>query len=253
MFGRANELVGFIEALYQNLPLCFAPAVRTDLEKRVVKTQMQMLAFCCRQMIVGTLALMRCYKGECLLSLRRAIESGVFAFHISQHPEKADIWLQAGQNDKDYKTYRKAFKNELCFCADPNHPDYILAVFELKAIYDACSKLMHSSVLGLSEHFINHEATRFRMIFPDTLLSDSEALCSVFISHLVVHLRILQLFAAIVTPNANPEILAIWYTDYANAVENIERQRQAWKIGGDVIADESPGATPAEEETEASL
>lgn len=89
------------------------------------------------------------------------------------------------------------------------HPDYDVALTELKATYDLCSQIAHGSILGLASHFDQPsvpllKGARTTMNFFD-IPSDQDFTSALF-QNFLTHLRMCEVFGRILRPYANDKI-----------------------------------------------
>jgi hypothetical protein len=202
--GESVELLSDFEKVYEALTPCLK-FPQSEPEKLAVVGAVHFLAFCRRQLTVGVLALLRSYRGDSLLHLRRAIESCAYAARICKHPELYVVWDKAYLDESARKKYRAAFKSEDVF-PKPNHADYEEELGILKDRYDLCSKLMHAGVLSVAG-YLQTTPERFRMIFFD--LPRDHSLFSTLLIVLDAHKMMLHLFGRILEPYTK-ERMASW-------------------------------------------
>jgi hypothetical protein len=103
---------------------------------------------CRRQLTLGTLTLLRGYRGDHQFHLRKAIESCAFAAKMEKHPHFARLWMAAGGDKNAFDKFRDKFV-KLFPGEDP-----LLA--ELGKHYDACAKATHPSMYGVAPYFAAH-------------------------------------------------------------------------------------------------
>ena len=113
----------------------------------------QMLA-CRYQLVMGSLAVLRCHLTDSFYSVRKAIEYCAFAGRVKKHPHLAMVWLNAATDEKTYKDYREKFSPGKLFPQD----DAILG--QLSKRYDQCSKMAHPSIFSLSRHITVHSTEK---------------------------------------------------------------------------------------------
>lgn len=99
-----------------------------------------------RQLTLGTLTLLRGYRGDSQLHLRRAIETCAFAAKMGRHPEFAKVWLEAGNDEAAFIKFRDKFRKNLFPIDDAE-------LVALGKQFEICSRAMHSSIYGLATHF----------------------------------------------------------------------------------------------------
>ncbi|CAN5564085.1 hypothetical protein BH10CYA1_BH10CYA1_59760 [soil metagenome] len=63
-----------------------------------------------RELITAFRALARGHSADCRLKTRLALEYALFGARAVEKPELAEIWLDAGNSDKDWERYRDKFK-----------------------------------------------------------------------------------------------------------------------------------------------
>lgn len=220
--GDGAELVHDFEKVYEALTPCLK-SPPSEPEKSAGAVAVYLLAFCRRQLTMSALTLLRSYRGDSLLHLRRAIESCAFAVRICKHPELAVVWGKAGSDENAYPAYRKAFRTSDVFPGS-KHPDHELALSTLKDEYDLCSRLMHGGVSGLSGHFKTTPSS-FRMIFFD--LAPDHSLFSTLLMVLGSHLVMFRLFGRILEPHTNDR-MAAWKVRVNSVEAKLAVHGQRW-------------------------
>jgi hypothetical protein len=146
-----------------------------------------LVSICRRQLTLGTLTLLRGYRNESLLHLRRAIETCAYAAKMTKHPQMAKVWLRAGADEGAFELFRKKFVK--VFPAD----DPLLSV--LGEHYDICSKAMHSSVYGLAHYLA--QSRRVPTLFD---IGTDAKLVGSFITAVGVHFVMVRLFYRLLKP-----------------------------------------------------
>lgn len=201
--GESAELIHDFETIYEALTPCLvSPPSEPDKSARAASVYL--LAFCRRQVTMSGLALLRSYRTDSLLHLRRSIEACAFSVRICKHPELALVWGNAGSDENAYRQYRAAFKAMDVF-PNEKHPDYLPELAFLKDKYDLCSRLMHGGVFGLAGHF-KTTPDSFRMIYFD--LPHDHSLFSTLVMLLESHTKILALFGRVLESHTNDRMTA---------------------------------------------
>jgi len=208
--GDSTALVHDFENVYAALTPCIE-IPPSEPQKMAVVSMIYLLVFCRRQLTIGVLTLMRSYRADSLLHLRRAIETCAFAVRICKHPDLATVWANGGASDDAYAAYRKAFRPRDVFPPDPDH-EQPLSI--LKERYDLCSTLMHGGVFGMAGQFETTPES-FRLEFFD--LPPDHSLFSVLWQMLDTHKEMLHFFGRVFDPHTNDQ-MAAWKVRL-NAVE----------------------------------
>ena len=145
--GGTLELVQDFQDLYKSLSeFVILPDGGTATEAaKVAMLALHLLMKARSNLLIGSLTLLRGYRGNSLLFLRGAIEACAFASHIRRKPHLADVWLNAGQSADAYKKYKNQFNTLF--------PKNDALLQELYQRYDRCSKVIHSSLYSMAGHF----------------------------------------------------------------------------------------------------
>ena len=144
VLGEAVTLVQDLINLYTALADCIKTSKTGPRDEIVVSSQF--LLACWYQLVMGSLAVLRCHLTDSFYSVRKAIEYCAFAGRVKKHPHLAMVWLNAATDEKTYKDYREKFSPGKLFPQD----DAILG--QLSKRYDQCSKMAHPSIFSVSRH-----------------------------------------------------------------------------------------------------
>lgn len=216
--GQRIDLIHDFEHVYEALTPCL---MSPDKTARVAAVYL--LAFCLRQLTMSSVALLRDYRADSLLHLRRAIESCAFAVRICKHPELAAVWGGAGTDESTYSKYRDAFKTRAVF-PNAKHSDHVPELTALKEKYDLCSRLMHGGVSGLAGHF-KTTPDSFRVVFFD--LPSDHSLFATLLFLLDAHLKILTLLGRVLEPHTNDRMTA-WKVRLNSVEAKLTVHAQSW-------------------------
>ena len=189
LLGDTYDLVSTVEHLYDVLPqLCRLPGdVETNEAAFAAGLSGNLVSICRRQLTLGTLTLLRGYRNESLLHLRRAIETCAYAARMAKHPQMAKVWLRAGTDEAAFDLFRKKFVK--LFPAD----DPLLSF--LGEHYDICSKAMHSSIYGFAHYLA--QSRRGPTLFD---VGTDAKLVGSFITAVGVHFVMVRLFYRLLMP-----------------------------------------------------
>jgi len=221
--GNTLELVEDFQALYKTLAgFVVIPdgGDATDAAK-VAMLALQLLMKARGNLLVGSITLLRAYRGNSLLFLRGAIEACTFAAHIRRKPELADVWLNAGSGHNAYRTYKKQFKN--LFPKD----DPLLQ--ELYERYDRCSQVIHSSLYSMAGHVQypdDDEGMSLRFNLFD-LPGDHSIVTGLYFA-LDTHRRILKKFAEVLAGEVKANAV-VWEVRFNSVEAKLDVHREKWK------------------------
>ena len=200
--GNTFELLGDFDCAYERLTASMRFSGLYDpqtQEEQAFVSALFLFGFCRRQLAIGLSTLMRGYRADSAMHLRRAIEASAFAVRINKYPELAAVWANAWN---EYEAYRSAFRPQEVF-PHLKHPDYNPTICRLKKQYDFCSKMMHGGIFGIAGHYFKESSSEsgappFAIEFFD-LPADHSLLSSLFWIF-DAHLSILQLASEIIRP-----------------------------------------------------
>jgi len=221
--GSTVELVEDFQELYKTLAgFVFIPdgGDATDAAK-VAMLALQLLMKARGNLLVGSITLLRAYRGNSLLLLRGAIEACAFAAHIRRKPELADVWLNAGSGHEAYRTYKRQFKNLF--------PKDDLLLQELYERYDRCSQVIHSSLYSMAGHVQYPDddqvmSLRFNLF---DLPGDHSIVTSLYFA-LDTHRRILRKFAEVLAGEIKANAL-VWEVRFNSVEAKLDVHREKWK------------------------
>lgn len=216
------DLIHDFERVYEALTPCLT-SPPSEPDKTARAAAVYLLAFCRRQITMSSVILLRGYRADSLLHLRRAIESCAFAVRICKHPDLAAVWGGAGSDEEAYRKYRVAFRTGDVF-PNPKHADHLPELAALKERYDLCSRLMHGGVSGLAGHFQTTPES-FRMVFFD--LPPDHSLFSTLLLLLDAHLKIATLFGQVLESHTNDR-LAAWMVRLNSVEAKLVVHAQRW-------------------------
>lgn len=221
--GSTAELVQDFQELYMSLAwfvLIPDGGAATEAAK-VAMISLYLLMKARGNLLVGSITLLRAYRGNSLLFLRCAIEACAFAAQIRRRPELVDVWLNAGEGDDAYKTYKKQFKT--LFPKD----DPLLQ--ELYERYDRCSQVIHSSLYSMAGHFSypgDEEEMALRFNLFD--LPGDHNIVSSFYFALDTHKRILKKFAEVLAGEIKANV-TVWELRFNSVEAKLDVHRENWK------------------------
>ncbi len=223
LLGETYHLVTELEALYDSLPyLCRLP---DDVDKNdatfAAGLNGHLVFMCRRQLTLGTLTLLRGYRGDHQYHLRKAIESCAFAARMEKHPHLARVWMAAGGDENAFDKFRDKFVKLF----PPGDP--LLA--ELGNHYDACAKATHPSVYGVAPYFAAH----YRLE-PDTAglevfdVRTEPVLVGAFFVSAAVYLIIIRIFERLLKRYAGGR-LAQWAIRLGELEKKYIAEHEKWK------------------------
>jgi hypothetical protein len=195
LLGDTYILVTDLETVYDALPHYCGPFknVETNDAAFAAGVIAHLVFMCRRQLTVGTLTLLRGYRGDHKYHLRKAIETCAFAARMERHPHMARIWLTAGGDDEAFEKFRKKFTN--LFPQDDPH------LVELGKHYDVCAKPTHPSMYGVAPYFATHHAHHPSTAGLDVFDARTEAVVvAEFVISILVYLLIIQVFERLLKP-----------------------------------------------------
>ena len=200
LIGDTYNLVTRLESLYDHLPWQIGIGKHSPTldDVKAFDVMKIFILTCRRHLTVGTLAILRGYRADSNLQLRRAIELTAFAVRIDRHKSLAKLWIDAGTSDAAFTEFRSQLDNKLFPKNDP-------LTGELYKDFDICSKAIHSSIYGVAPYFAARQSRRAFESHPaDGLealdIATSDLTVVVFIAMIDVHLELLQVFQKILTP-----------------------------------------------------
>jgi hypothetical protein len=224
ILGGTVELVQDFQDLYKSLAgfvLIPDGGAATEAAK-VAMVGLHLLMKSRSNLLVGTITLLRAYRGNSLLFLRGAVEACAFAAHIRRRPELADVWLNAGDGEDDYKTYKKHFKAPF-----PKDDPLLQELYER---YDRCSQVIHSSLYSMAGHFTYPDddgqemSLRFNLF---DLPGDHSIVSSLYFA-LDTHKRILKKFAEVLAGEISANA-TVWELRFNSVEAKLDVHREKWK------------------------
>lgn len=221
--GNTTDLVQDFQDLYKSLAgfvLIPDGGVATEAAK-VAMLALHLLIKARSNLLIGSLTLLRGYRGNSLLFLRGAIEGCAFAAHIRRKPELADIWLSASDSPDAYKAYKRQFK--ALFPKD----DALMQ--ELYERYDRCSQVIHSSLYSMAGH-ISYPDDDEEMVLRFNLFdlpSDHNIVSSLYFA-LDTHKRILKKFANVLAGEIKANA-TVWELRFNSVEAKLDVHREKWK------------------------
>jgi hypothetical protein len=223
VLGNTAELVQDFQDLYKSLAgfVLIPDGGAVTEAAKVAVLALHLLMKSRGNLLVGSITLLRGYRGNSLPFLRGAIEACAFAAHIRRNPDLADVWLDVGDGDDAYKTYRKQFKS--LFPKD----DPLLQ--ELYQVYSRCSQLIHSSLYSMAGHFSypkKDEELSLRFNLFD-LPGDHSIVPSLYFT-LDTHKRILKKFAEVLAGEIKANAL-VWELRLTSVEAKLDVHREKWK------------------------
>ena len=224
-------LIGDIESLYLGIaPLVKFPGGNLDSPDQLAL----LVTLVCHQVMMSrmlftksVIAALRMYQGDALTHLRRAIETCAFTVRMSRHRNLCKVWSEAAFDDKNYNTYRKAFRTEDAF-PKQGHADFNPLLSTLKDTFDLASKRLHGSVYGMANHFQSVPRDRNAPYTRNVNFFDMppESFPSTYFTILNTHLTILDLYARILEPHLTD--FAQWKSEYDLIKERVSRHVNSW-------------------------
>jgi hypothetical protein len=176
---------------------------------------------CRRQLTVGTLTLLRGYRGDHKSHLRKAIETCAFAAKMERHPHMARVWLEAGGGEEAFEKFRKKFTNLF------PHDDRQLV--SLGEHYDICAKATHPSMYGVALYFAAQRARKPGTAGLDVFDVMTEGnLVAEFVTSMCVHLIIIQVFDRLLKPYTGDR-LEQWSAKYKECEKNYLIAHRYWQ------------------------
>ena len=219
--GRTYELLADYQDAYDSLTrMVVMPDQGAVTDDAMVTTAgLHFMAVSRREFTIGVLALMRAYRGDSLLHLRRAIEASAFAARIRKHPHLARLWVESAAGKDQYDDYREKVTKKLF------PPDNSL-LLELGERYDRCSKQMHSSIYGMAGHFSYSDGpVQILLKFFD--MPPDHSLVTALYYTLDTHRRILRLYAQVF--RSNMDGTAAWDVRIISLETKLDSHREEWK------------------------
>lgn len=140
LLGDSVLLVQDCVDLYQRMFEIVAGSKLALKDEYVIGVKFGMAAQC--YLITAIADCLRCHLKDTFAKTRMAIEFVAFAARVMKHPHFAKVWVNAGQDDAAYDTYREKFKKLF--------PDDHELLRELGARYDICAKQTHPSIYNLA-------------------------------------------------------------------------------------------------------
>ena len=170
-------LTGYVESLESKLATAYPEAFGCVVLQ---------LATCRTQFKLGIITILRCHWTDSLMYLRRATEACAIAARIHQHPEFAQVWMNAVKDPALYEKFKGSFKKLF-----PPADKLLQAVFEF---YDHASKALHGSPLSLKGHVImkRSSSTSLDIDFNAFDVKFKDQLAASVFYHLVAHQAILK-------------------------------------------------------------
>ena len=218
--GSTYDLVSWLELMYDSLyPRCRFPADwETNDATHAAGINGHLMALCRREFTIGILTLLRGYRINSLLHLRKAIELCTFAAKMARHPAMSRTWMQAANSDEEWEKFRDKFKR--LFPEDDPELTF------LKIPHDLPSEAMHSSVKAVAHYLAaKNKAEGIPHIGTFDVLSDAVLVAS-FITTVDAHLTILTVFERILkgyVPDIN-----LWSEQLHNAKVSFTAEHQRW-------------------------
>jgi hypothetical protein len=148
-----------------------------------------------QELIGGTLALLRGRLSESMYDMRRATEYALFTAWSLEHPEFADVWLLASQDEQRYKAYVDKFKiHSMLSHKKWNNLKHLLKAFHrLKDDYDVACRGVHATVYGAGQFFLDPDGVKFASSDGYGKDLEDEELVVIFLWILRAHLNVLDL------------------------------------------------------------
>jgi hypothetical protein len=217
VLGDTYDLVTDIENVYVGLPpLCRIPNdVKTNDASFAAGLSGNLMVICRRQLTLGTLTLLRGYRNESLLHLRKAIETCAYTARMEKHPHMARVWIQAGIDEESFERFRKKFVKLF--------PDDDPLIKTLGKHYDVCSKAMHSSIYGLAHYLAQSSKT-----FPLFDVGTNAKLVATFMTVIAAHLTMIRVFERLLTPYAGDGI-KLWVSNLNEAEKRFRAKHEYWQ------------------------
>lgn len=220
--GDTYDLVTDLEGLYDSLPyLCqFPNDVETNDATFAAGLNGHLMFICRRQLTLGTLTLLRGYRNDCQLHLRRALETCGFAAKMEKHPHMARVWMQAGNDDEAYERFRKKFVKLF--------PDDDPRLKMLGEHYDICSKAMHSNIYGVAHYFAHRRRTPSAPSIDVFDVSTNAKLLATFMTSVDLYLVMLRVFERLLIPYTGDRITP-WTAQLSAVEERFRLKHEHWK------------------------
>lgn len=223
VLGGTVELVQDFQDLYKSLAgfVLIPDGGAATKAAKVAMVALHLLMKSRSNLLVGSITLLRAYRGNSLVFLRGAIEACAFAAHIRRRPELADVWLNAGDGENAYKAYKKQFK-VLFPKGDP-------LMRELYERYDRCSKVLHSSLYSMAGHFsYPDDAEELSLRFNLFDLPGDHSIVSSLNFALDTHKRILKKFAEVLAGEISANS-TVWELRFNSVEAKLDVHREKWK------------------------
>ena len=218
--GDTYNLTTQLEGLYDTFPpLCRFPMnVETNDAAHAAGINAHLMLVCRRELTVGILIVLRGYRIDSLVHLRKAIELCAYAAKMERHPEMSRTWIQAGTSDESWEKFRDKFKK--LFPEDDRELTF------LYGLYDEASEAMHSSIKAVADYLI---ADRRLESVPEIGIFDIRS-DAVFVAHFFraidCHLTIIQVFQRILKDYVRGA--ETWLQQLTHAKEAFGEKHQQW-------------------------
>lgn len=222
--GNTVELVQDFQDAYKSLAafVVLPDGGEATERAKVAMIALHLLLKSRHHLLIGSLTLLRGYRGNSLLFLRGAIEAVAFAAKIKANSGLVDYWLNAGDSEEAYMEYKNKF-TKLFPKSDP-------ALQELYETYHRCSQMIHNSLYSMAGSFsypdssANAPQIRFNLFD----LPPDHGIASSLYFILDTHKRILKKFALVLADNIK-ENVRIWELRFNSVEAKLDLHREKWK------------------------
>lgn len=184
-----------------------------------------LLLSCQYQFTISCLAILRGHLTDSLQSTRRAIESCAFAYRILKHPHLAEVWINAGDNDKSNERFKEKFSGKNLF------PDDHDVLQFLGGQYDFCSKQMHSRLESFATRLETEDkkkSTVFKLLYCDIPKDDPLHFFRVFFTTINIHMQMLKVFEEVFKEDIKQDKVR-WELHYNNVHAKYWVHLNPWK------------------------
>jgi hypothetical protein len=211
--GDTYNLVFLLDDAYARLRNCLAVAGRMLASpNNSLSTLAIFISVSHTCLTRAILAILRGHFGqESKVYMRKAIECCAFARKIGLNPELATIWFKGMDSEEEFTRFRKAFKKSLF----PPDDELMVVLYEE---FDACSKAIHSSVLGIGPMFAP-------LINPN--IDANKLLVRLFMLEVFHHGHILMVYERLVRTFAGDDINE-WNAAFDRVQAVIEEHSEKW-------------------------
>jgi hypothetical protein len=222
LLGDTYDIITDLEDLHDRLPyLCLFP---DDADKNDVTfaagLNASLMMICRRQLTLGTLTLLRGYRNDHLLHLRRALETCAVAARMGKHPHMARLWIEAGNDDEAFERFRNKFVKLF--------PDDDPQLKKLGEQYDVCSKAMHSGIYGVANYLAPSRLRPSTSLVSVFDVGTDAKLVATFMASVAFHLIMLRIFERLLTPNIG-ERMKTWASELSAVEVKARNKHEYWK------------------------